>query len=171
MTAVGSRSSPLLAGAALTGLAAVTLSAGAFLLIGPTAGTSQCSPSTAASIALGPAGTGRTVGATEYGGAGDPSSGDVGSSGVNLMAEPDSYAELGGYTFATADAMGTLPYGTPLRITWRRHSVIAYKRDIGLGGGPVDGYPRVIDLWWELAGRLRIPYEHGEWSGPVRVAR
>ncbi len=171
VSGTGSRSAPLLAGGALAGLVVATLAAGAFLLTGPTAGSSGCSPSTAGSIALGPPGTGRTVGATEYGGPGDPSSGEVGSSGVNLLAEPDSYAELGGYTFTTADSMGALPYGTPLRVTWDRHSAIAYKRDIGLGGGPVDGYPRVIDLWWELAERLRIPYEHGQWSGPVRVAR
>jgi hypothetical protein len=119
---------------------------------------------------LGP-GSGQRVGATEYGGAGDPSSGDVGSSGVNLDAHPDSYAELGGFTFATATAMGGLPYDTPLRITWGAHSAIAYKRDIGLGGGPVNGYPRVIDLWWQLARALGIPYEDGLWSGPVRIRR
>ena len=38
-----------------------------------------------------------------------------------------------------------------------RHSAIAYKRDFGLGGGPVDGLPRVIDLWWELGGAARHP--------------
>ena len=67
--------------------------------------------------------------------------------------------------------MGGLPYMTPLRITWGSRSAIAYKRDIGLGGGPIDGLPRVIDLWWELAGRLGIPYEDGLWSGPVRIER
>ncbi len=116
-------------------------------------------------------GSGARVGATEYGGPGDPSSGTVGSSGVDLDAHPDSYAELGGTSFATATAMGGLPYETPLRITWGAHSAIAYKRDIGLGGGPVDGLPRVIDLWWQLAGALGIPYEDGMWSGPVRVQR
>ena len=118
-----------------------------------------------------PDSTGQLVGATEYGGPGDPSSGTVGSSGVNLLAEPDSYAELGGLTFGTATAMGGLPYETPLRISWGRRSVIAYKRDIGLGGGPIDGRPRVIDLWWELAGALGIPYENGLWSGLVTLAR
>ena len=67
--------------------------------------------------------------------------------------------------------MGGLPYMTPLRITWGAHSAIAYKRDFGLGGGPVDGLPRVIDLWWQFAGRLGIPYENGLWSGPVRIER
>src|ERR1700744_3740018 len=109
-------------------------------------------------------GAGARVGATEYGGPGDPSSGSVGSSGVDLDTHPDSYAEFGGTTFQTATAMGGLPYETPLRVTWGAHSVIAYKRDIGLGGEPVDGLPRVIDLWWKLAGALRIPYDGGRWS-------
>jgi len=122
-------------------------------------------------IVLGPPGTGQVVGATEYGGPGDPSSGVFGSSGANLLELPDSYAELGGTTFQTATAMGALPYLTPLRVTWGRQSAIAYKRDIGLGGGPIDGLPRVLDLWWELAGRLGIPYDDGLWSGPVRVQR
>ncbi len=122
-------------------------------------------------IALGAPGGGTVAGASEYGGPGDPSSGVVGASGVNLVSHPDSYAELGGTTFQTATMMGGLPYMTPLRITWGGHSAIAYKRDFGLGGGPIDGAPRVIDLWWELAGRLGIPYEHGMWSGRVDIAR
>lgn len=110
------------------------------------------------------------VGATEYGGPGDPASGTIGSSGVSLATNPDSYAELGGMSFRAADALGRLPYGTPLEISWGRRSMIAYKRDIGLGGGPIEGHPRVIDLWWKLAGRLGIPYERGRWSGTVRIA-
>jgi hypothetical protein len=112
------------------------------------------------------------VAATLYGGPGDSVSGSVGSSGVNLYRHPDSYAELGGTTFATATALGGLPYETPLRITYGHHSVIAYKRDIGLGGGPIDGLPRDIDLWFELAEALRIPgAAEDDWAGPVTVAR
>ena len=125
----------------------------------------------ATGIVLAAPGTGQLVGATEYGGPGDPSSGVIGSSGADLLEQPDSYAELGGDTFQTATAMGGLPYLTPLRITWGARSAIAYKRDIGLGGGPIDGLPRVLDLWWELAGRLGIPYADGMWSGPVRIER
>jgi hypothetical protein len=128
-------------------------------------------PDGGASIVLGPPGTGQLVGATEYGGPGDPSSGTVGASGSNLLEHPDSYAELGGVSFQSATAMGGLAYMTPLRITWGGHSAIAYKRDFGLGGGPVAGLPRVIDLWWQLAGRLGMPYDDGRWSGPVRVGR
>jgi hypothetical protein len=142
-----------------------------FLLgLGGSLGGGSCSGASTTVGMPGP-GAGGRVGATEYGGSGDPSSGSVGSSGVDLDEHPDSYAELGGSTFQTATAMGGLPYETPLRITWGAHSVIAYKRDIGLGGGPVDGLPRAIDLWWELAGALRIPYQDGRWSGAVRVAR
>ncbi len=114
-------------------------------------------------------GTSETVGATEYGGPGDPSSGTVGASGVSLVAQPDSYAELGGTSFATATALGGLPYGTPLQITAAGRSVIAYKRDIGLGGAPIDGHPRAVDLWWQLARNLGIPYEDGRWSGTVQI--
>jgi hypothetical protein len=135
------------------------------------AGDECGSPGASGQVVLGPPGSGQLVGATEYGGPGDPSSGTVGAAGASLFAHPDSYAELGGYSFQTATAMGGLPYMTPLRISWGSRSAIAYKRDFGFGGGPVDGLRRVIDLWWQLASRLRIPYEAGMWSGPVRIAR
>jgi hypothetical protein len=111
------------------------------------------------------------AGATEYGGPGDPSSGTTGARSDNLLQHPDSYAELGGLTWDTATRLGGLPYMTPLRISWGQRSVIAYKRDFGLGGPPIDGHPRMIDLWWQLAARLGIPYERGQWSGTVRLAR
>ena len=155
----------VIAGTVIAGLGAAVLS---MLISVFTQGSECAAPST---IDLGSPGTGQLVGATEYGGVGDPSSGAVGSSGTSLLEHPDSYAELGGETFQTATAMGGLRYLTPLRITWGRHSAIAYKRDIGLGGGPVAGLPRVIDLWWQFAGRLGIPYENGLWSGPVRIER
>jgi cell wall-associated NlpC family hydrolase len=147
------------------------LTAGAGNQCGSPAGAAPAGGGPADAIALGPPGTGQLVGATEYGGPGDPSSGTIGSSGANLLEFPDSYAELGGYTFQTATAMGGLPYLTPLRITYGDRSAIAYKRDIGLGGGPIDGLPRVVDLWWQFAGWLGIPYEEGLWSGPVQIER
>ena len=58
------------------------------------------------------------LGATEYGGPGDPSSGTTGARGDNLVVHPDTYAELGGLTWQTATAMGGLGYMAPLRITW-----------------------------------------------------
>jgi cell wall-associated NlpC family hydrolase len=158
-------------GAALALALGTALIAVLVLVTPPGSGCHTESGSGAAGIVLGPPGTGQRVGATEYGGPGDPSSGTVGSSGTNLLEHPNSFAELGGTTFQTATAMGGLAYMTPLRITWARHSAIAYKRDIGLGGGPVAGLPRVIDLWWQLAGALDIPYEHGLWSGAIRIER
>jgi hypothetical protein len=142
------------------------------LLIGSLSPGNECaSPGADGQVVLGAPGGGQRVGASEYGGPGDPSSGTVGASGVNLLSHPDSYAELGGVSFQTATAMGGLPYLTPLRITWGPHSAVAYKRDFGLGGGPVAGLPRVIDLWWQFARDLGIPYEAGLWSGPVSVSR
>ncbi len=134
-------------------------------------GCSADASNPAAAIVLGPAGTGQAVGATEYGGPGDPSSTSTGARGDSLLAHPDTYAELGGLTWQTATSMGGLPYMTPLRITWAARSAIAYKRDFGLGGGPIDGLPRVIDLWWRLATALGIPYQGGQWSGRVRIER
>jgi hypothetical protein len=160
----------IVAGVAAAGIGAAVLA----LLISVFTQSSPCgSPAPAAGepVVGGPAGGGRLVGATEFGGPGDPRTGTVGAIGVSLLDHPDSYAELGGYTVQTATAMGGLPWMTPLRITWASHSAIAYKRDLGLGGPPVDGLPRAIDLWWEFAGRLGIPYEDGRWSGPVRIER
>src|SRR5437588_6599724 len=159
----------MLAGPAAIGVGAAILA----VLLAVLAQQTECGSQGASSgsVALGPPGTGRLVGSTEYGGPGDPTSGTLGASGANLLEHPDSYAELGGYTFQTATAMGGLPYMTPLQITWGNRSAIAYKRDFGFGGSPIAGYPRVIDLWWELAESLGIPYEGGMWSGPVRIER
>jgi hypothetical protein len=159
----------------VAGTIASTLGAVLLVLVISTFGqNNDCSaPATGAPgvIVLGPPGTGEQLGATEYGGPGDPSSGVTGARGDNLLAHPDTYAELGGLTWQTATAMGGLPYMAPLRITWGAHSAIAYKRDFGLGGGPVAGLPRVIDLWWQFAGRIGVPYEDGLWSGAVRIER
>ncbi len=170
------RAGALVVGVAIGGIAAAGFAAALLgLLLSIFSEQTGCSSSggsgPAGSIVLGPPGTGRIVGATEYGGPGDPSSGTTGARGDNLLAHPDSYAELGGLTWQTALAMGGLAYMAPLRITWASRSVIAYKRDFGLGGGPVAGFPRVIDLWWQLAERLGIPYSGGQWSGPVRIER
>jgi hypothetical protein len=144
-------------------------------LFGSPAASSACSSASGSgsgSISLLAPGNGARVAATLYGGPGDSVSGSVGSSGVNLYQHPDSYAELGGTTFETATALGGLPYETPLRITWGGHSAIAYKRDIGFGGPPIDGLPRDIDLWFEFAKALGIPgAATDDWAGPVRVQR
>ena len=142
------------------------------LLASPPSSEACTPPGSPGGISLLAPGGGERVAATLYGGPGDSVSGSVGSSGVNLYRHPDSYAELGGTTFQTATALGGLPYETPLRITYGPHSVIAYKRDIGFGGGPIDGLPRDIDLWFELGEALRIPgAADDDWAGPVTVQR
>ncbi|MGZ4232090.1 MAG: hypothetical protein ACXVEW_06565 [Solirubrobacteraceae bacterium] len=157
----------LISGAMVAAIAIALLA----LVIGALSPATDDGCGSASAVTLGPPGTGQLVGATEYGGPADPSSGVVGASGSNLLSHPDSYAELGGESFQTATAIGGLPYMTPLRVTWGGRSAIAYKRDFGLGGPPVGGLPRAIDLWWLLAERLGIPYERGRWSGPVRIER
>jgi hypothetical protein len=170
------RRGAVLAAAAIAGVLGAGTAVMLFIAViaSPVSGDEGCGSGqrgAPASITLGPPGSGQRVGASEYGGPGDPSTGHVGSSGVDLLEHPDSYAELGGLNFQTATAMGGLAYMTPLRITWGAYSAIAYKRDIGFGGGPVAGLPRVIDLWWQFAAALRIPYEQGLWSGAVRIER
>jgi hypothetical protein len=106
------------------------------------------------------------IGATEYGGPGDPSSGTVGSSGVDLLAHPDSFAEIsvldhnpangGTFTFQDANALGNLPYNTPLRVRTNGQDRILYKRDIGYGQGPGQTMPYRIDVWWQPAAQLGI---------------
>jgi hypothetical protein len=167
--ALGGLLAASLGGAVLAALLAARTPAGGCQAGASTQAAGAGGSGSSASITL--SSSAQRVGASEYGGPGDPSSGTVGASGASLTAHPDSYAELGGTTFHTATAMGGLAYLTPLRVAWDGHAVIAYKRDFGLGGGPVAGLPRVIDLWWRLAGALRIPYERGLWSGAVTVAR
>ena len=71
-----------------------------------------------------------------------PASGTVGASGASLLAHPDSYAELGGTTLPDRDRDGRpgLHDAAADHLAGGR-SAIAYKRDFGLGGGPVAGLP------------------------------
>jgi hypothetical protein len=115
------------------------------------------------------------VGATEYGGPGDPSSGDYGSipnpGESYLPAHPDSFAELsvldsnpanvgGGFTFGDANALDHLPYLATLRIAHNGHERLLAKRDVGYGQGPgqfiPDGQPYRLDVWWQAARPLQI---------------
>ena len=114
------------------------------------------------------------VGATEYGGPGDPSSGDYGSipdpGQSYLPAHPDTFAELSvlqhnpaagsGFTFADANALGRLPYLTGLRVAHDGRQMLLYKRDIGYGQGPGqligNGQPYRLDVWWQAAQQLGV---------------
>lgn len=114
------------------------------------------------------------IGATEYGGPADPSSGAHGAipdrAQSYLPAHPDSFAELsvlqsnpaetGTFTFADANALGNLPYMTGLRVAHDGAQLVLYKRDIGYGQGPdqriANGQPYRIDIWWQAAQTLAV---------------
>ncbi len=114
------------------------------------------------------------VGATEYGGPGDPSSSDFGSipdpAQSYLPAHPNTFAELsvlssnpangGTFTFADANALDRLPYLSLLRVEHDGRSQLLYKRDIGYGQGPGqfigNGQPYRLDLWWQAAQSLGV---------------
>lgn len=136
-------------------------------------------PPTAVSTPTGPASAGTfaaplqmrpgkwyRVGATEYGGPSDPSSGDYGASGAFLPAMPNSFAELsvldtnpangGSFTFGDANALNTLPYGTAIRVANGGRQKVLFKRDVGYGQGPGQTLPYRLDVWWQSAGALGI---------------
>jgi hypothetical protein len=114
------------------------------------------------------------VGATEYGGPGDPTSGSYGSipnpGESYLPSHPKSFAELsvlssnpangGSFTFADANALSNLPYLTALRVAHAGHESVLLKRDIGYGQGPgqtiLNGQPYRLDVWWQAAQSLGI---------------
>ncbi|MGC9220107.1 MAG: hypothetical protein ACP5H2_01980 [Solirubrobacteraceae bacterium] len=106
------------------------------------------------------------VGATEYGGPSDPGSGEYAASGVYLPAYPDSFAELslldsnpantGAFTFADANALGNLPFGTSIRVANGVREQVLVKRDVGYGQGPGQTIPYRIDVWHTAAAELGI---------------
>jgi len=114
------------------------------------------------------------VGATVYGGPGDPTSGSYGAipdpGQSYLPAHPDTFAELsvlsqnparsGSFTFGDANALGVLPYMSALRVWHDGRSALLFKRDIGYGQGPgqfiEDGQPYRLDVWWAAARTLAI---------------
>jgi len=97
------------------------------------------------------------VGATEYGGG-------IASSGAFLPAEPDSFAELSlldhnpypAFSFADANALGGLPYGTAIRVANGARQQILVKRDIGYGQGPGQSIPYRLDVYDSAAAGLGI---------------
>jgi hypothetical protein len=122
------------------------------------------------------------VGATEYGGPGDPTSGKYGSIPTPgqsfLPAHPDTFAELsvlarnpanrGSFTFTDANALGRLPYLTALRVAHAGRRALLFKRDVGYGQGAgqhiANGQPYRIDVWWQAAQPLGIT------KSPVQIA-
>ncbi len=114
------------------------------------------------------------VGATEYGGPGDPTSGSYGAipdpGQSYLPAHPDTFAELsvlahnpaqaGAFSFNDANALDRLAYMTALRVWHDGRSALVFKRDIGYGQGPgqsiENGQPYRLDLWWSAARALGV---------------
>lgn len=105
-------------------------------------------------------GPGKIVGASTY--HPDANTGTVGASGQSLLGKM-AFAELD-----MGKALGDLPFGAQLKISRGGKSVIGEKLDIGLGGGPVDGHPRDIDLWYQTAEALGLPRD---WLGLVSVSQ
>jgi hypothetical protein len=168
-------------GAALLALLLATIAIAAFVGGMPTA-AAQC-PGASGGTTLAPGG-GTIVGASEYGGPGDPTTPtDHSSSGVALDGHM-AFAELGlpsasdpnpydARNLGTALGYGkALPFFAKLQITANGKSVVAEKLDVGEGGPPVGDPPhqRDIDLWWQTAQALGVdPTGSGQWSGLVTV--
>jgi hypothetical protein len=167
---------PVLVAAAVSGVVAGEEEAGcaaAGSVDTPTGAGASAAGEFAAPLALQPGRIYR-VGATEYGGPSDPTSGSYGAipdpGQSYLPSHPDSFAELsvldsnpanrGSFTFSDADALSRLPYMTALRVTSAGHSELLYKRDIGYGQGPgqaIDnGQPYRLDVWWQAARALGV---------------
>ena len=97
------------------------------------------------------------VGATEYGGL-------VSASGAFLPSEPDSFAELSlldhnpypDVSFADANALDNLPYGTAVRVAHGHRQAVLVKRDIGYGQGPGQTIPYRLDIYATAAAPLGV---------------
>lgn len=113
-----------------------------------------------ASISRGGKGWRRT-GGTTFGGPADPGTGFIGYRGDDLRQVPNSFAEL-----SMGRALGGLPYkqAIKVRVPKSGRTMTVRKRDIGAGGGPVDGMTRGIDLWWQAAQKLGLG---NSWSGAL----
>jgi CHAP domain len=119
-----------------------------------------------------PAGGGVLVAATVYSdsGAGAYGAGLAGHYGfaeLGLWSESDgdrSHADRIGIALGLGRALA--PY-TELEIRAPNgRVVIAEKRDVGMGGPPIDAHARAIDLWTSTRAALGLP---ADWSGLVRV--
>jgi hypothetical protein len=129
-----------------------------------------CASDLAASM---PAGPGALVAATVYSEPG-PGAYGAGLGGHLSFAELGLHAEGDGDR-SHADRIGrALGLGGPLapftRLEIRApngRTVVAEKRDVGMGGAPIDGHARAIDLWTTTREALGLP---PDWSGLVRVS-
>lgn len=105
---------------------------------------------------------GGLVGASDFGGHDDPSAYHHSTkSGLIMDDSTWGYAELSHPGTLDFAALGNLPMGTILAITYGGQTVRAPKIDVGRGGGSVGGHPRAIDLTYAVAQRLA----RGRWPG------
>ena len=106
---------------------------------------------------------------TTFGGAGDDSG--IGYRGDTLGDNDtkknwDSYAELSTNLINgpnnNYNALGNLPYMTPIKVTYKGKSLTLYKRDVGFGGPGIDqkrtgsGDDPKIDIWFVAANKLKF---------------
>jgi hypothetical protein len=119
-----------------------------------------------------PSGGGVLVAATVYSGSG-PGAYGAGLAGHYAFAELGLWSE-GDVDRSHADRIGRAlglggalaPY-TQIEVQAPNgRIVIAEKRDVGMGGAPVDGHRRAIDLWTSTRQALGLT---PDWSGLVRV--
>jgi CHAP domain len=119
-----------------------------------------------------PLGEGAVVAATVYAGTG------TGAYGVELAGHY-AFAELGLWSEGDTDRGHADRIGVALGLGHalapfsqlevrapNGRSVVAEKLDVGMGGPPIEGHQRAIDLWTSTREALALP---PDWSGLVRV--
>jgi hypothetical protein len=85
-----------------------------------------------------------------------PWDGHNGMTFAELSDNAVNSANGGGGPTNNYHAMGGLPMGTKLNITYNGKTVSAYKADVGFGGAGMGGIPRVIDLYTGTAEALNF---------------
>jgi hypothetical protein len=163
---LGVRVGMLIAGVVGAGVGLVVIT----MLNSPFSARLSCEASVGTTL---PLGSGTVVAATVYDDEG------AGAYGLGLAGHYP-YAELGLHSATDTDRQDADRIGvalglgralaplTPLEIRAPNgRSVIAEKRDIGMGGPPIDGHPRAIDLWTTTREKLGLG---PDWSGLVRIA-
>lgn len=107
--------------------------------------------------------------ASSYSGPGAGSCGNLQDGGMHYAELSTTASSSGaGDNFS---ALGGLPCGTPLVITYKGKTITATKADVGGGGSGIGGIPRVIDLFDTLASALNFPQPAGAGIDFVYIAR
>jgi hypothetical protein len=74
----------------------------------------------------------------------------------SLFSGPLAVAELG-FGGRIGNMLGQIPYGTRARVAYKGKAVGVTFRDVGSGGGPVNGRPRALDLHARAAKQIGFP--------------